>query len=185
MRELLLHISLSGLLLLLELWLLLLLHLLESSKFLLMKDLLLGDVVLHILLSNINIWLSELVFLVLLHLQLLHSLELIELEFTSDWLRVPLPSSLVPRIAPLVVHVVPCQVACIIFFHFESPILHDIILALDELIPQILNNRVGTLINDRSSDRLQGIAINLDSFDRFMHAQQVGNTLQVIVDEVY
>jgi hypothetical protein len=69
LRELLLHKSLSRLLrLLLELWLLLLLQLLESGKLFLVKDLLLGYVVLHILLCNINIRLSEFVLLVLLHL---------------------------------------------------------------------------------------------------------------------
>jgi hypothetical protein len=78
LRELLLHKSLSRLLrLLLELWLLLLLQLLESGKLFLVKDLLLGYVVLHILLCNINIRLSEFVLLVLLHLQLLHCLEFV------------------------------------------------------------------------------------------------------------
>jgi hypothetical protein len=141
-------------------------------------DLLLSDVVLHILLCNIDIWLSKLVFLILLHLQLLHSLKLIELEFTANWLRrVPVSSSLVPRVAPPVVHVVPSQITCIVFLHLEGPVLHDIVFSLQEFIPQILDDRFSTFIDDGSSDSLQGIAINLDSFDCFVYTQQVRDAL--------
>lgn len=53
--------------------------------------LLLSDVVLHVCLSHIHIRLIKLVLFVLLHLQLLHRLELVQLEFAADRLGISLP----------------------------------------------------------------------------------------------
>ena len=71
-----------------------------------MIDLLLHYVILHVCLGLVDVWLSELVFFVLLILNLLQSLKFVQLHFTPHGLGVALPAYFGELIVPVVVLVI-------------------------------------------------------------------------------
>ena len=150
-------------------WLLLLnlLKLLQLGDLCLVVELLLLNVVLHVTLDLVDVWGHELFFLVLLLLQLLHSLVLVQLHLSAHrlWLLLPVSNAAVLiRLVPVllfVVQVVPLGVLYVLFLHLDSPVLHNVIASLYVLVPEVLQDGICPLLQNGPPQSLQGVPVQL------------------------
>jgi hypothetical protein len=167
-----------------------LLKLLQLGYLGLVVELLLLDVVLHVTLDLVDVRGHELFFLVLLLLQLLHSLVLVQLHLSSHrlWLLLPVSSAAVlimlVFVLLFVVQVVPLGVLHVLFLHLDSPVLHDFIASLYVLVPEVLQDGICPLLQNGPPQGLQGVPVQLQGLQRLMQAEQGRKLAQIVVDKV-
>ena len=152
-----------------------------------MIELLLFDVVLHVTLNLVDVGDHKFFLLVLLLLQLLNSLILVQLHLSSYrlWLLLPVSSAILIRLIPvllLVVQVVPFGVLYVLFLHFDCPVLHDVIAALDVLVPEMFEDSICPLVQNWSPQSLQWIPIKLQGLQCLVQAEQGRDLTQIVVD---
>ena len=63
-----------------------------------------------------------------------------------------------------------------------GPLLDLVVCALNELVPQVEKNRLGAFLNDLSADAFEWVSLNVDSLDRLVEAEPVGQRNAIIVD---